>query len=128
MKISGRHCLGVWVLLLGLLLGCTAPGAAPPALTAQAAQRTLDSWNPNYCKVTEFYGFHRPAEVGTTQVAYVLLTNPGDKAQKPVVYAAKFQLLTQPDGAQRWYLTSLVSHASGLTHRQGWDTLMIPVK
>jgi len=128
MKVSCRPCLGALALLLALLLGCTAPGAAPPPLTAAAAQHTLDNWNPQYCKVTEFYGFHKPAEGGATQVAYVLLTNPGDKAHKPVLYAARFQLLTLPDGQQRWYLTSLVNHASGLTRRQGWDNLLVPVK
>jgi len=126
MQISRRHCFGALVLLLMVLLGCTAPGAAIPPLTAAQARHTLDRWNPNYCKVTEFYGFHRPVEA--TQVAYVLLTNPGDKAQKPMVYAARFQLLTLADGAQRWYLTSLISHASGLTRRQGWDNLLIPVE
>jgi hypothetical protein len=128
MKICGRHfSLGAVVLLLFLLLGCTAPGAPPP-LTAQAAQQLLNSWNPSNCKVAEFYGFYKPVEGGATQVAYVLLTNPGDKAQKTIVYAARFQLLTLPDGQLRWFLTSLISHASGLNRRQGWDNLLIPVK
>jgi len=128
MKVSCRLCLGALALLLTLVLGCTAPGAAPPRLTATGAQQTLDSWNPNYCKVADFYGFHKPAEGGTTQVAYVLLTNPAEKGHKPMLYTARFQLLTLADGQQRWYLTSLVNHASGLTRRQGWDNLLVPVK
>jgi hypothetical protein len=129
MKIWGRHfCLGAVALLLFLLLGCKAPGAAPPPLTAQAAQQLLNSWNPSHCKLAEFYGFYKPVAGGATQVAYVLLTNPGDKAQKPMVYAARFQLLTLPDGQLHWFLTSLISHASGLNRRRGWDNLLIPVK
>jgi hypothetical protein len=126
MQISSRHCFGTLVLLLMVLLGCTALGPGTPPLTAAQARQTLDSWNPNYCKVIEFYGFHRPVE--GTLVAYVLLTNPSDKAHKPMMYVAKFQLLTLADGAQKWYLTSLINHASGLTRRQGWDNLLIPVE
>jgi hypothetical protein len=58
----------------------------------------------------------------------VLIGNPGDKAQKPVVYTARFQFLTLPEGQSRWFLTSLVTHSSGLSKRLGWDNLIIPVK
>ncbi len=58
----------------------------------------------------------------------MLIANPGDKTQKPVVYTARFQLLTFPEGQPRWFLTSLVTHSSGLTRRLGWDNLIIPVK
>jgi hypothetical protein len=58
----------------------------------------------------------------------VLLVNPSDKVQKQVPFAARFQLLTLPDGRQQWFLTSLMSHGAGLTRRQGWDNLIIPVK
>ena len=91
-------------------------------------QDTLDSWNPSYCKVAEFYGFYKPGENAANQEAYVLIANPSDKAQKPVVYAARFQLLTLPEGQPRWFLVSLITHSSGLSRRQGWDNLMIPVK
>jgi hypothetical protein len=45
-----------------------------------------------------------------------------------VVYTARFQLLTLPEGQSRWFLTSLVTHSSGLSKRLGWDNLIIPVK
>jgi hypothetical protein len=128
MRSSGWHFKAAAGLLLAFFLGCMAPSAATPPLSAKAAQATLDSWNPNYCKVAEFYGFHKSEHSGSAQVAYVLLSNPSDKAQKPTVYAARFQLLTLPDGQQRWFLTSLLTHGSGLTRRQGWDNLIIPVK
>lgn len=133
MRLSGWHYKAAMVLLLGFWLGfwlgCTIPSAANPPLTATAARQTLDSWNANYCKVLEFYGFHKAAEAAaTTQVAYVLLVNPSDKAQKPMVFAARFQLLTLADGQQQWFLTSLVSHGAGLSRRQGWDNLIVPVK
>jgi hypothetical protein len=129
MKWAGRRRHAATILLLGFIFGCTVPSSATPPLTAAAAQQTLDSWNPSYCKVVEFYGFHKPGgEAGTTQVAYVLLVNPGDKAQKQTVFAARFQVLTSPDGQDRWFLTSFVSHSSGLSLRQGWDNLFIPVK
>jgi hypothetical protein len=117
------------VLLLGCFLGCAMPSSSQsPPLTAAAVRHTLNSWNPNFCKVAEFYGLYKSAENSANQVAYVLMANPGDKAQKPVVFAARFQLLTLPDGKSRWFLVSLVTHSSGLTRRQGWDNLMIPVK
>ncbi len=127
MGLSGWVNRAAALLLLGCFLGCAVPSSANPPLTAAAVQSTLDSWNPNYCKVVEFYGFHREGE-GASQVAYVLLANPSDRAQKPAVYAAQFQLLTLPDGQQRWFLTSLVTHSAGLSRRQGWDNLIIPVK
>ena len=65
-----------------------------PPLTAAAARHTLDSWNPGFCKVVDFYGFYVSGENSAAQEAYVLIANPGDKVQKPVVYAARFQLLT----------------------------------
>ena len=128
MKYSGRRNLLASLLILSVcLLGCGLPAESP--LTAASAQATLDSWNPSYCKVAEFYGLYKPEAAGASQVAYVAIANPGDRAQKPVVYAANFQLLTRPDGRPQWFLTSLVTHGSGiLTRRQGWDALMIPVK
>ncbi len=130
MKLSCRRGVAGLLISLVLFLGCTMPpSAAQPPLSATAAQATLDSWNPNYCKVAEFYGLYKPEAAGTTQVAYVAIANPGDRAQKPVVYAANFQILTRPDGRPQWFLTSLITHGSGfLTRRQGWDALMIPVK
>jgi hypothetical protein len=117
------------VILLGFLMGCTVPSASQSMpLTPAAAQNVLDSWNPAYCKVAEFYGFYKPEGGAGTEVAYVLIANPSEKAQKPVVYAAQFQLLTLPTGQEQWFLTSLVTHSSGLSRRQGWDNLMIPVK
>lgn len=125
MKLSGWRSLAGLSLMLVWFLGCGLPPAAAEApLTVAAARDTLDGWNPNYCKVAEFHGLYRPNPAGTSQVAYVNLASPGDK-----VYAASFQLLTRPDGRQQWFLTSLVTHGSGiLTKRQGWDNLMIPVK
>jgi hypothetical protein len=97
-------------------------------LTAAAARHTLDTWNPGFCKVADFYGFYISGENPANQEAYVLIANPGDKAQKPVVYTARFQFLTFPEGQPRWFLTSLITHSSGLTRRLGWDNLIIPVK
>jgi hypothetical protein len=79
--------------------------------------------------VVEFYGLHKPEPAGATQVAYVNLVSPSDKAQKLTVYAATFQLLTRADGKPQWFLTSLLTHGQGLfAKRQGWDNLMIPVR
>jgi hypothetical protein len=98
-------------------------------LNAAAAQATLDSWNPSYCKVGEIYGLYKAENGGATQVAYASIVNPSDKAQKVVIYTANFQLLTRPDGRQQWFLTALVTHGSGImTKRQGWDNLLVPVK
>ena len=129
MKFLGRCGLRGLLIALAFFLGCTMPpsGTQPP-LSAAAAQATLDSWNPSYCKVEKFYGFYKPEASGAAQVAYVSLINPSDKAQKPAVYAADFQLLTLADGRQQWVLTGLVLHSSGLTRRQGWDNLMVPVQ
>jgi hypothetical protein len=117
------------VLLLGGILGCALPSSSQtPPLTAAAAKHTLDSWNPGFCKVMDFYGFYLSGQNSASQEAYVLIGNPADKAQKPVVYTARFQLLTLPEGQSRWFLTSLVTHSSGLSKRLGWDNLIIPVK
>ena len=130
MKFSGWRGLVGLLIPVAFFLGCTVPpSAAQPPLSATAAQQTLDSWNPSYCKVAEFYGLYKPEAVGASQVAYVSIANPGDKAQRPAVYAANFQLITRPDGRQQWFLTGLVTHGAGfLTKRQGWDAIMIPVK
>jgi len=116
------------LLLAGFFLGCALPSSASPPLTVAAAQNLLDSWNPNFCKVVEFYGFYPPEERAPSRLAYVLIANPGDKNHKQAVYEAQFQLLTLPDGSLRWFLVSLISHSTGLTRRQGWDNLLIPVK
>ncbi len=125
----GRQVQLLFLLAMVFFLGCTVPSSASPPLTVETAQKVLDSWNPNYCKVTKFYGFYTPvAGNGNTRIAYVLLTNPGEKNQRQTVYAARFQLLSLPQGLERWFLVSLVSHSSGLTRRQGWDNLMIAVE
>jgi hypothetical protein len=129
MRLPGWHNFLALALLLGFFLGCNQPSSsASPPLSATAAQQTLDAWNPNHCKVVEFYGFHKLMESSTSMVAYVLLSTPSDKAPKTMVYAARFQLLTPPEGRQQWFLISLINHSAGLTRRQGWDNLMIPVK
>jgi len=114
-------------LLVSLILGCNLPFFPAPPLTTEAARHTLNSWNANYCQVKEFYGWYQP-EAEDTRLAYVLISNPKDPAAKPVLSVARFRLLTRPDGSQEWFLTSLVSHSEGLTLRQGWDNLLIPVK
>jgi hypothetical protein len=117
------------VLLLSGFLGCTLPSSSPtPPLTPAAARHTLDSWNPGFCKVATFYGFYIERENSASQLAYVLIANPGDKAQKPIIYKARFQLVTPPEGQPRWFLTSLIVHNSGITRLLGWDNLMIEVK
>lgn len=129
MKFSGWRGLAGLLITAAIFLGCTVPpSSAQPPLTAAAAQAALDGWNPSYCKVAEFYGLYKPEAAGAVQVAYALIVNPSDKAQKPTVYEAKFHLLTRPDGQRGWFLTSLITHSSGLTRRQGWDNLMIPLK
>lgn len=117
----------LWGLFFSLFLGCNLPFSPTPPLTTTAARYTLDHWNPRYCQVKEFYGWYQPA-AADSRLAYVLLANPKDPAAKPVLSVARFQLLTRPDGSQEWFLTSLVSHSEGLTLRQGWDNLLIPVK
>jgi len=128
MELPGGHRKHLLWLVLALLLGCSFSSPAPP-LTPAAAQLALDSWNPSHCKVVEFYGFHKP-EKGSknAQVAYVLLVNPGDQRQTQTIFTAHFQLLTRPNGKQQWFLTALTSHSSGLSKRQGWDNLLVPVK
>jgi hypothetical protein len=127
MKLSFWRA-AVLVLLFSGCLGCLAPpGPQAPPLTPAAAKNTLDSWNPSFCKVKEFYGFYQPAP-RSERVAYVLVDNPSQSGDKPKVCAARFRLLTLADGQQRWFLTSLVTHSAGLTRRQGWDNLMVPVK
>ncbi len=129
MMWSGWRRLAVIALLLGGFLGCSLPSSSQaPPLTAAAARHTLDSWNPGFCKVVDFYGFYISGQNPANQDAFVLIANPGDKAQKPVVYMARFQLLTLPEGQPRWFLTSLTTHSSGLSRRAGWDNLMIQVK
>ncbi len=129
MQRSGWRRWAAIVLLLGGILGCALPSSSQtPPLTTAAARYTLDSWNPGFCKVVDFYGFYISGQNPASQEAYVLIGNPGDKAQKPVVYLARFQLLTLPEGQPRWFLTSLVTHSSGLSHRLGWDNLIIRVK
>ena len=127
MKLAGWRPKFILCLILGALMGCSLT-SSPPPLTAAAAQETLDAWNPTYCKVVKFYGFHQVQEgPGSTRVAYVLLVNPSERAQKQTIFAARFELLTRPDGRQQWFLTSLITHAGGLSRRQGWDNLMEPV-
>ncbi len=129
MMWSGWRRVAAIVLLLGGFLGCTLPSSSPTSpLTAAAARHILDSWNSGFCKVVDFYGFYLSRENPATQVAYVLIANPSDKAQKPLVYTARFQLITLPEGQPRWFLTSLITHSSGLSRRLGWDNLIIPVK
>jgi hypothetical protein len=129
MQWSGWRRGMMLVLLLGGILGCALPSSSQtPPLTTAAAKHTLDSWNPGFCKVADFYGFYVSGQNSASQEAYVLIVNPSDKAQKPVVYTARFQLLTLPEGQSRWFLTSLVTHNSGLSRRLGWDNLIIPVK
>ncbi|RJR45214.1 MAG: hypothetical protein C4567_03645 [Deltaproteobacteria bacterium] len=126
MKFLGWRPDFVLGLVLLTLMGCSVP-TPPRPLTATAARQTLEAWNPTFVKVLKFYGFHESGDgSGHTRVAYVLLENPSD--QKQAIFAAQFQLLTQPDGRQQWYLTSLVTHATaGLSRRWGWDNLMVPV-
>jgi hypothetical protein len=127
MNCTGKAQKFLFCLFFSLLLGCNLSFLPPPPLTIAAAQHILNHWNPQYCEVRKFYGLHQPA-AADTRSAYVLIANPKDTAAKPVLAVARFQLLTRPDGNQEWFLTSLVSHSEGLTRRQGWDNLMIPVK
>lgn len=128
MKSVGWNPKFIGLLILVALLGCSLP-PPPPPLSAAAAQQTVNDWNPSYFKVVDFYGFHQPGgAAGHTQVAYLLGVNPSDQSPKQMVFEGRFELLTRPDGRQQWFLTSLVSHAAGLSRRQGWDNLMVPVK
>ena len=123
----GKAQKSLCCLVLSLLLGCNLPFFPAPPLTSAAARQTLNRWNPQYCKVVEFYGFYQ-SEAADSREAYVLIANPKEPAAKTAVFVAQFQRLTRPDGSQEWFLTSLVSHSGGLTRRQGWDNLLIPVK
>lgn len=118
--------LGLWLVFLS---GCP-PSPKATALTAEAVRYTLDSWNPTYCKVVEFYGFYyseaRPPHQAC--VAFVLLANPADADKKLVIYEARFKQLVKANGQTQWYLTGLISHSAGLSRRQGWDNLLIPVR
>ncbi len=126
--VAWRYQSMVWLALV-ILMGCSSFAAPAPSLSAAAAQYTLDNWNPAYCKVVEFYGFYQPGDDGGhSRIAYVLLVNPGEQSQKQTIYEARFQLLQRPDGRQQWFLTALTNHAAGLSRRQGWDNLMIPVQ
>jgi hypothetical protein len=128
MKYTGWRLKFFFCLMLVMLAGCSLP-SPPPPLTAAQAQQTLDAWNPTYSKVEKFYGFHQVGDAGGhTQLAYVVLVNPSEHVPKQRIFAARFELLTRPDGRQQWFLTSLISHSSGLFgRRQGWDNLMVPV-
>ena len=128
MKSPGRRYKFAPLIVLAALLGCSLPSSVPP-LSAAAAQHTLDTWNPTYCKVVKFHGIYQPEDAGgNTRVAYVSLVNPKEPRQVQPVYAARFQLLTRPDGRQQWFLTSLTNHGSGLSLRQGWDNILVAVK
>lgn len=126
-KRSGGRGIALGVAVLLGLGSCIMPQPETLPLSPAAARETLDRWNPQYCKVAEFYGMHDPGG-GQTRIAYVLLTASAEAAAKPVVYEATFKLLSRPDGRQQWFLVSLLNHAGGLTRRQGWDNLMIPVE
>jgi len=127
MEYRGRVQKLLFYLCFSLLLGCNLPFLPVPPLTIAAARQTLDRWNPQYCKVVEFYGFYQPVAADTRE-GYVLLANPKEHNAKPVNFVAQFKLLTRPDGSQEWFLTSLVNHSGGLTRRQGWDNLLVPVR
>lgn len=126
MRVRDNLLVLFMLLLVNLTGGCTIPPPERLPLRAEDATHTLDRWNPQYAKVVEFYGFH---DAGSdTLVAYVLLASPAHPDVKPSLYEARFQLLTRPDGRQQWFLTSLLNHAGGLTRRQGWDNLFVPVQ
>lgn len=126
MKKSDRSARFFLVVFLIMAVGCAMPPPEKLPLNIEDASRALDRWNPQFCKVAEFYGVH---EAGTdTLVGFVLIASPAHPDVKPLLYEARFQLLTRPDGRQQWFLTSLMNHAAGLTRRQGWDNLFVPVK
>jgi GNAT superfamily N-acetyltransferase len=126
MKAIDRSARFFLVVFLIMALGCAMPPPKKLPLNIEDARRALDRWNPQFCKVAEFYGIH---EAGIdTLVGFVLIASPAHPDVKPLLYEARFQLLTRPDGRQQWFLTSLMNHAAGLTRRQGWDNLFVPVK
>lgn len=126
MKTSGRMAKFFLVVFVIMAVGCAMPPQEKLPLDIKNARRALDRWNPQFCKVEEFYGVH---ETGTgTLVGFVLIASPAHPEVTPLLYEARFQLLTRPDGRQQWFLTSLMNHAAGLTRRQGWDNLFVPVK
>jgi GNAT superfamily N-acetyltransferase len=126
MKTIGRPARFFLIVFLIMAAGCAMPAPEKLPLHIEDAQRALDRWNPQFCKVAEFYGVH---EAGAdTLVGFVLIASPAHPEVKPTLYEARFQLLTRPDGRQQWFLTSLMNHAAGLTRRQGWDNLFVPVK
>lgn len=109
-----------------LFLGCSIPPGERLPLKVENARQTIDRWNPRMCKVAEFYGFH---EAGAhDMVAFVQIASPSHPDLKPTLHEARFLLITRPDGRQQWYLVSLMNHAAGLTRRQGWDNLFVPVE
>ncbi len=125
MRSAGRLVIFGLIILLCSSLGCSLPPSEKLPLRVEDARHTLDRWNPQFCKVTEFYGFH---EAGAHDlVAFVQIASPSHPDLKPTLYEARFQLITRPDGRQQWFLTSLMNHAAGLTRRQGWDNLFVPV-
>lgn len=127
MTRPGKAAAVIILILISCLSSCKFPNPPTPTLTAAAVRYTLNDWNPQYCKVIEFYGLHQPA-AANTRLAYVLLANPKDPEARPVLYVAHFQLLNRPDGTREWFLTSLLTHAGGITRPQGWDNLLVPVK
>ncbi len=126
MRVICRLAIFTLAVIVSLTGGCTVPPPERLPLKVEDARHTLDRWNPQYSKVVEFYGFHEAGP--NTLVAYVLLASPSHPDVKPSLYEARFQLLTRPDGRQQWFLTSLLNHAGGLTRRQGWDNLFVPVQ
>jgi len=115
------------LVLIALVVGCLSPETEIPPLPPAQVRDTLEHWNPQYFKVLEFYGLHQPASPNT-RLAYVLASNPKEPSAKPTLYVAQFQLLSRPDGSRAWFLTSLLNHSGGLTRRQGWDNLLLPLK
>lgn len=126
MNSAARLAIFLSAVLLGISVGCAIPPAEQLPLKVEEARHTLDRWNPQFCKVTEFYGFH---EAGAADlVAFVQIVSPSHPDVKPTLYEARFLLITRPDGRQQWVLASLMNHAAGLTRRQGWDNLFVPVE
>jgi GNAT superfamily N-acetyltransferase len=126
MRVFGRCGTLIAAILLIVVGGCAIPSPERLPLKVEDARHALDRWNPQFCKVVDFYGFH---EGGANDlVAFVQIASPGHPDLKPTLYEARFQLITRPDGRQQWFLTSLMNHAAVLTRRQGWDNLFVPVE